>query len=180
MISISKVAENNRLINQQQTADSMTAMGPILPHYKSEESSLTLEYVNGPLIDVKEEKTDNPVLRRVLADLRLTQEEFGRSHAKVAEAWSALGLVRVHMQHDAEQALICHEHALRIYRDNNQTTEYAITMNDVAHCYEQLQHQDRAYETYREALGLMKQEGLSEYHPMRISTSRALSRLRRG
>ena len=164
----------------------MTAMGPILPQYKAEErcSSVSYdeEYLNGPLIALcdAEQTSDNPVLRRVLSDLQLSQEEYGRSHGKVAEAWNALGLVRVHMQRNAEQALMCHEHALRIFRDNNLTADSAITMNDVAYCYEQLQQQDRAFETYQEALELMKQEGLSEYHPMRMSTSRALSRLRRG
>ena len=180
----------------------MTAMGPLLPHYKADEgcccsSSLyddDVVVVNGPLVvndipvedeEIQEMKNQaandtNPVLRRVLSDLRVTQKEYGHNHGKVAEAWNALGLVRIHMQRNAQQALHCHERALNIFKDNQMVTEIAITMNDVAHCYEQLSQPQLAYDTYEEALSLMKQQGLSEYHPIRMATSRALSRLTRG
>lgn len=177
----------------------MTAMGPLLPHYKADEGCCCssvyddVVVVNGPLVvnavpvedEIQEMKRQaandtNPVLRRVLSDLRVTQKEYGHNHGKVAEAWNALGLVRIHMQRNAQQALQCHERALNIFKDNNMVTEIAITMNDVAHCYEQLQQPQLAYDTYAEALLLMKQQGLSEYHPIRMATSRALSRLTRG
>jgi tetratricopeptide (TPR) repeat protein len=160
-----------------------------------------------------------PVLQRVVSELQWAQKEHGFHHPKVAEAWSALGLVKIHMQRDPAQALMCHEHALRIFRELDQkstqtqeeqqdddepqsdtadatttttttsssssnattyATATAITLNDVAYCHEQLQQTEQALQFYQESLRIMQQQGVSQYHPHMVSTTRALFRLGRG
>jgi tetratricopeptide (TPR) repeat protein len=152
-------------------------MDPLLPHYKT--MTFDVDYVKEPIIK-EEEDTSNPVLCRVLADLRASQLEYGYNHSKVADAWNALGLIRVHMQRDAKAAKKCHEHALRIYKDNLQLTETAIALSDLGYCCEQLPgQQERASKLYLEALQILRELNLSDSHPCMISTRRAVSRLRR-
>jgi len=72
------------------------------------------------------ESDGNPVLGRVLSDLRTAQHEYGSCHDTVAEAWNALGLVHVHMRRDTEAAKVCHQEALRIFSKNSQHEEAAV------------------------------------------------------
>jgi tetratricopeptide (TPR) repeat protein len=58
-------------------------------------------------------------------------------------------------------------------------TEAAITLNDLGYCYEQLNQQDSALKLYREALQILTDSQLSDYHPCVISIHRAVSRIRR-
>jgi tetratricopeptide (TPR) repeat protein len=150
-----------------------------------------------------------PVLQRVVSELQWAQKEYGFHHPKVAEAWNALGLVKIHMQRDPTQALMCHEHALRIFRELDQekkrheepqehdqeqsqsdadaaavtaasyATATAITLNDVAYCHEQLQQTEQALQFYQESLQIMQQHDVSQYHPHMVSATRALFRLGR-
>ncbi len=129
--------------------------------------------------DSAESSEGNPVLHRVIVDLRTALHEFGNNHNSVAEAWNALGLVRVHMQRDAEAARICHEEALRIYIKNQEDIETAVTLNDLGYCHEQLGEQEKALKLYEEALSLLAKVNVDESHPRMISTRRAVHRIRR-
>jgi tetratricopeptide (TPR) repeat protein len=153
-------------------------MDDSITHYKG--ATFDVEVGKQPMNLLQEEEDmSNPVLRRVLSDLKHCQSEYGYRHGKVADAWSALGLIRVHMQRDAEAARQCHEHALRIYKENLQLTEAAITLNDLGYCYEQLSQQDSALKLYLEALQILTDSELSDYHPCVMSIQRAVSRIRR-
>ena len=129
--------------------------------------------------DIDEPDNGNPVLRRVMSDLRTAQHEFGKSHNTVAEAWNALGLVRVHTQRDAQAAKMCHAEALRIYASNEEHVQTAITLNDLGYCHEQLGEHSQALERYEEALKILSNLKLDESHPRMISTRRAVCRVRR-
>jgi tetratricopeptide (TPR) repeat protein len=131
------------------------------------------------LIDFDGSDAGNPVLRRVMSDLRTAQHEYGNYHNSVAEAWNALGLVRVHMQRDAKGAKMCHEEALRIYVSNKEHVETAITLNDLGYCHEQLGEHNQALQRYEEALTILSSLKLDESHPRMISTRRAVYRVRR-
>jgi tetratricopeptide (TPR) repeat protein len=150
-----------------------------ITHYKA--ATYDVELGKQPMIPLQEEEDmSNPVLRQVLSDLRDCQCEYGCQHGKVADAWNALGLIRLHMQRDAEAARQCHEHALRIYKENLQLTEAAITLNDLGYCYEQLNQQESALKLYREAWKiLVNEKQLSDFHPCVISIQRAVSRIGR-
>jgi tetratricopeptide (TPR) repeat protein len=137
------------------------------------------EYTPKEPIVPDEEDTTNPVLRQVLIDLRDSQAEYGYNHGKVADAWNALGLIRVHMQRNAKAARVCQEHALKIYKSNLQLTEAAITLSDLGYCCERMGEQESALKKYQEALQIVKELKLSESHPCVISTQRAVSRVLR-
>lgn len=141
--------------------------------------SFETEYAKEPIV-LEDEDTSNPVLRQVLSDLFSCQEEYGSDHSKVAEAWNALGLIRIHMQHDAAAAKECHEQALRIYRVNIQTSDIAVTLNDLGYCFEQLSQPEMAMKNYQEALLLLKELDLPDNNPRFLSVNRAVSRLSRG
>jgi tetratricopeptide (TPR) repeat protein len=176
----------------------------------SSDSSSNSSHIQNSMCRSENQNEDEefPVLQRVVSELQWAQKEYGFHHPKVAEAWSALGLVKIHMQRDPAQALMCHEHALRIFRELDQTrkrheeqqqqqqrqrheqedpqsdptyaTATAITLNDVAYCHEQLHQTEQALQFYQESLQLMQQQEVSQYHPHMVSTTRALFRLGRG
>jgi tetratricopeptide (TPR) repeat protein len=151
-------------------------MCPLQEQYNH--ATIDVEVCKFPLLP-GDEDTQNLSLREILLDLERSQQEFGYSHEKVAEAWNALGLIRVHMQRDAKKAKQCHENALRIFQCNFMPAETAITLNDLGYCYEQLSEQDRALEVYREALHIMEELKIAENHPRMLSTQRAVCRLQR-
>jgi tetratricopeptide (TPR) repeat protein len=153
-------------------------MAPLQVQEQYNPATIDVEVCKSPLLP-GDEDTQNPVLRGILLDLERSQQEFGYTHEKVAEAWNALGLIRVHMQRDAKKAKQCHDNALRIFQDNFMPTETAITLNDLGYCYEQLSQQDRALKVYREALRIMKELNIAENHPRMLSTQRAVCRLQR-
>lgn len=129
---------------------------------------------------VQDESEGNPVLERVLSDLRTAQHEFGDSDcAVVAEAWNALGLARVHTQRDAVGAYACHQEALRIYSKTAQHEEIAVVLNDLGYCEELLGNHTKALELYQEALRILSGLNVDENHHRMIATRRALSRIRR-
>jgi tetratricopeptide (TPR) repeat protein len=163
--------------NQHSTNNNSKMIIDSITHYKP--ATFDVELEEPMILRQEEEDMSNPVLQQVLSDLRDCQSEYGYRHGKVADAWNALGLIRVHMQRDAEAARQCHEHALRIYKENLQLTETAITLNDLGYCYEQLNQQDSALKLYREALQILTDGQLSDYHPCVISIHRAVSRIRR-
>eukprot|EP00536_Pseudo-nitzschia_multiseries_P011618 jgi/Psemu1/206372/e_gw1.406.38.1 len=132
-----------------------------------------------PTIDLHDEESSNPVLKQVLHDLRDAQLRFGSAHQKCADAWNALGLIRVHMQRDAEAARKCHEYALEIFRQRQLAKETATTLNDLGYCFERLNLPEIALKKYQECLLILQSENFSECHPQLLSTKRALSRMQR-
>jgi tetratricopeptide (TPR) repeat protein len=138
-----------------------------------------IEEMEKPTIDVNDEETTNPVLKQVLHDLRRAQMQFGTQHQKSADAWNALGLVRVHMQRDAEAARKCHEYALTIFREKLMAKETATTLNDLGYCCERLNLREAALKNYEESLKILETENLPESHPQVLSTRRAVSRMTR-
>ena len=139
----------------------------------------TVEESERPTIDITDEKTSNPVLKQVLHDLRRAQMQFGTHHQKSADAWNALGLVRIHMQRDAEAAKKCHEFALTIFREQEMAEQTATTLNDLGYCCERLDLPEAALKHYEESLLILENQNFSETHPQMLSTRRAVSRMTR-
>jgi len=138
-----------------------------------------IEELEKPTIDVRDEESTNPVLKQVLHDLRHAQMQFGTNHQNCAGAWNAIGLIRVHMQRDAEAARKCHEYALTIFREKQMAKETATTLNDLGYCCEQLDLPEAALKNYQESLQILEIENCSESHPQVLSTRRAVSRMLR-
>ena len=127
---------------------------------------------------IEEACTGNPYLNRVLADIKCFQENECCNKEALAEAWNALGLIRLHMQRNANEARKCHEQALRIYQSHQElSVPTAITLNDLAFCYEQLSQIDRALETYNKALRMFKDLNMTESNIRVEATLRSISRV---
>ena len=138
-----------------------------------------IEELEKPTIDVTDEESSNPVLKQCLHDLRRAQMQFGTHHQKCADAWNAIGLIRVHMQRDAEAARKCHEYALTIFREKSMAKETATTLNDLGYCCERLDLPEAALKHYKESLQILETENFPETHPQVLSTRRAVSRIMR-
>jgi tetratricopeptide (TPR) repeat protein len=111
------------------------------------------------------------VLPAALDELGRLIAEHGPRHETVAEAWTAVGLIRLHMQRDALAALKCHHHALEVYKSIHASqTKLAITLNDLGMCYERMGNRKRALDAYRGALELALAE-----HPTGVTDSEASS-----
>eukprot|EP00540_Astrosyne_radiata_P021483 CAMPEP_0116839464 /NCGR_PEP_ID=MMETSP0418-20121206/9786_1 /TAXON_ID=1158023 /ORGANISM="Astrosyne radiata, Strain 13vi08-1A" /LENGTH=143 /DNA_ID=CAMNT_0004469587 /DNA_START=96 /DNA_END=527 /DNA_ORIENTATION=+ len=123
--------------------------------------------------------SDNVVLRQVLDDLHRYQRDLGEWHEKVAETWNSLGLIRLHMQRDAEAALGCHQEALKIFRKQDAPLSMAITLNDLGYCYERLGKREDALNIYKEAVDLLRKSKIGSSHPRMIATQRSMNRLMR-
>lgn len=119
------------------------------------------------------------MLEGVLNDLRSALRKKGNCHCDVGHAWNALGLVRIHMQKDVAKALESHQQALKIYQDNSNHTETAVTLNDIGFCYEKMGQTGNALSCYQEALRLFKQAKFSKGHTRIIATERGISRIQR-
>jgi len=137
-----------------------------------------IKLLNQPLIRKSEEESNNPVLKQVLHDLRDAQIRYGKDHAKVGDAYNALGLIRVHMEHDAAGARICHEYALTIFqREKRLAKENATTLNDIAYCYERLNLPGVALQHYEDSLRIFDSERISGSQV--VSTKRSILRMQR-
>lgn len=161
----------------------------------SDSSPATLSYKHQPLpdqsqrlnsigdgpVDVEDANNvnNNPVLNQILHDLNLARKTCGDDDPNVADAWNALGLVRIHMQRDALGAKSCHERALRIFQDQKLQLETAITLLDLGYCFERLERREEAMQKYQQALDILQAEKVSEDHPQVMSTKRAMSRILR-
>jgi tetratricopeptide (TPR) repeat protein len=129
--------------------------------------------------DASDRALGNPVLQRVLHDLKSAKNTFGDNHNSVADAWNALGLVRVHTQRDVEEAVVCHQEAYRIFIQNGEKEGIAFTLNDLAYCYELLGKHNKALSLHHEALSTFEETNVSEFHPKVVSTHAAISRIQR-
>merc|ERR1719223_2320757 len=159
--------EQNRLFDSSSSSFVKVVQQPL--HQKIEE-------LERPHIDITdEESSSNPVLKQVLHDLRRAQMQFGTHHQKSADAWNALGLIRVHMQRDAEGAKQCHEYALTIFKEQRMPEQTATTLNDLGYCCERLDLPEAALKNYKESLQILETENFPESHPQVLSTRRAVS-----
>jgi len=138
-----------------------------------------IEELEKPTIDMDDEESSNPVLKGVVCDVRRTQMQFGVHHPKYAEAWNALGLIRIHMQGNAEAARRCHEYALTIFREKKMAKETATSLNDLGYCCERLDLPEKALNHYREALEILEGEDISETDRLVLSTRRSVDRMMR-
>ena len=122
------------------------------------------------------------VLKQVLADLMRLTDELGPTHKQVAETWNSLGLIRLHMQHNVQAAVKCHQEALSIYKVNpaSSTLEIAVTLNDLGRCFERLSDPKRALEIYEQAAEMVRSDdSIRKTHSVVESVKRAVARLRR-
>ncbi|KAG7338879.1 expressed tetratricopeptide repeat protein [Nitzschia inconspicua] len=126
-----------------------------------------------------DDHSDNPVYNQIMRDLRQAQKMYGDNDSKVADAWNALGLVKIHMQRDIQGAICCHEHALRIFQEQKLAKETAITLIDLGYCCERMEHRDDALLKYQQALEILEAEKMPENHPQVSSTKRAITRMMR-
>lgn len=126
-----------------------------------------------------DELDSNPVLQQVMTDLKVARQAYGDNDCNVAEAYNALGLVKLHMQNNVQAAKLCHEQALAIYQNKQLAKETAITFADLAYCLERLNRHEDALEKYQQALEIFQAEKVSDNHPQVMSTKRAMSRMMR-
>ena len=127
---------------------------------------------------IQREVGNNQILQGVLDDLHSAQSK-GCLNCDVADAWNALGLIRIHMQKDIPKALECHQQALKVYIHNMKHTEIALTLNDIGFCHERMGRTADALACYMEALSILKDSTLPDGHTRVLATERAISRLQR-
>lgn len=136
--------------------------------------------ISGPTSTTPKTHHDSPeniVLRQVLADLKRHRLE-GASQ-KVAETYNSLGLIRLHMQRDAQAARECHEEALRLFQELGDKKLMAITLHDLGYCFERMEEREMALKQYQQAIVLLKEEHFDKTHPRMIATQRAVNRVQR-
>jgi tetratricopeptide (TPR) repeat protein len=135
--------------------------------------------VSSPLKPIQDATTKepsnamNPLLECVLDDLKRSEREGDL--AQTIEAWNALGLIRLHTQRNASEALKCHKQALSLC---SKAMETSITWTDMGLCYERLGDEQEALLCYQRAYELLE-DSVSESHPRRAGLKRVLARLRR-
>ena len=85
---------------------------------------------------------------------------------RAAEKWNELGLIRLHMQGNALEAIKCFHQALRIlYKEPIRTdarNNLVITLNDVSLCYMRLNKIEDAKRSNNEAYQIWKDQGTPE------------------
>ena len=161
------------------------------PYERDRTAASAIDCARIDLVAVQEERlpkvesvtdTGNPHLNKVLSELRRHRLQLERDdnclEEDYAEAWNSLGLIRIHMQNNADEARKCHEQALRIFRAKDTTVvNIATTLIDLGLCYERLAKQEQALKTYEEALQLLKSHQVSDTNILVRATQRSISRL---
>lgn len=130
-------------------------------------------------VQSKVDPCSNPILKNCISQLKSVRKNLGEDHKEVADYWSALGLCRMHTQRDLQEALVCFEKSLTIYRNKNLRRDVAIALLDVGSCLERMDRTQEALEKYQEALSIFEAEQVSENHPQVLSAKRALARIQR-
>ncbi|GAX21785.1 hypothetical protein FisN_31Lh075 [Fistulifera solaris] len=119
-------------------------------------------------------------LKRTLHDLEEAIQLYGPNHIKVASLWSALGLIRHHMQHLTDAAVKCHRAAIDIYRQNDTCkVDLAVALTDLGRCYEYLHESDKSVLLYREAALTLESDPTHQQSCFLQSVKRAQARLER-
>ena len=144
-----------------------------------------------PMVEDEAHETGNAALREVLTELRqcIKEEEASASSTtscttgstnkhRMAKEYTALGLIRVHMQGNAKEAVKCFNRAITILEQTpDSQLATAITLNDLAYCYLKLQKQDQAVRTYWEALRLFREQNVPESDIHVAAATRSISLL---
>jgi tetratricopeptide (TPR) repeat protein len=119
-------------------------------------------------------------LKRTLHDLEEAIQQYGPNHVKVASLWSALGLIRHHMQHLTTAAVKCHRAAIDVYRQHdNCKVDLAVALTDLGRCYEYLHQSDKSVLLYREAAATLESDPTHQQSCFLQSVKRAQARLER-
>jgi tetratricopeptide (TPR) repeat protein len=140
-----------------------------------------------PFMEAENIDTGNPALNKVLSELRRCDNETNQTQYKnsspnpegAAEAWNALGLIRIHMQHNPEEARKCHLQAQKIYKQNSSQHHgiaMATTLEDLGLCYERLRQHRLALDAYQEALQILRTQQVTDDNIHLIALHRAISR----
>lgn len=124
-------------------------------------------------------------LKRTIRELEAAIQRYGPNHMQVASLWSALGLIRHHMQHLTAAAVKCHHAAIDIYRnlqneenDSQQIRiDLAVALTDLGRCYEYLNESDKSIVLYQEAAEIL--ESSHQQSCFLQSVKRAQARLER-
>jgi tetratricopeptide (TPR) repeat protein len=119
------------------------------------------------------------LLKEVLDDLVRYQTLLGDDAVKTAEAWTSLGLIRLHLENDANAAVSCFKESLRIFMKNNDLKSVATTWNDLGICFERLHLHEDALKSYIKAREIFEAESFSKSHPCIVSSQRSICRLLR-
>jgi tetratricopeptide (TPR) repeat protein len=124
-------------------------------------------------------ETKKTLLDGILEDLDRCQELLGDTDIKTAHTWTSLGLIRLHLEHDAQGALTCFKESLRIFMNNDDLKSVATTWNDLGLCFERLEMYDKALKSYMKARDIFEAESFSASHPCIVSSQRSIGRLLR-
>lgn len=130
--------------------------------------------------DWDEEITKPIPLKRTIRELEEAIQQYGPCHSKVASLWSALGLIRHHMQHLTAAAVKCHQNAIDIYRKiGDNKVDLAVALTDLGRCYEYLHQSDQSVLLYKEAAEILESEPSHQQSCFLQSVKRAQARLER-
>jgi tetratricopeptide (TPR) repeat protein len=130
--------------------------------------------------DIDNDVINPAVLKPVMEDLCRFTDELGPNHVQVADMWNSLGLIRLHMQHNAPAAIKCHQEALKIYKMNKVSVlQLAVTLGDLGTCYERIGEEEQALIIYQEATQLLRGSDISSSLRMVHSIRRSVARLKR-
>jgi tetratricopeptide (TPR) repeat protein len=119
------------------------------------------------------------LLKEVLDDLNRYQILYGDTDIKTAKTWTSLGLIRLHLENDAQGALSCFKESLRIFMIIGDLQSAASAWNDLGICLERLQMYDEALKSYMKVRDIFEAERFSKSHPCNISSQRSIHRLLR-
>eukprot|EP00934_Nitzschia_sp_Nitz4_P002148 Nitzschia sp. Nitz4//scaffold63_size106090//81538//82095//NITZ4_004406-RA/size106090-processed-gene-0.133-mRNA-1//1//CDS//3329556023//2148//frame0 len=128
----------------------------------------------------KTTRTQNPLLNKALDDLERCQD--GGCKRTIAEAWNALGLVRLHTQRDPQEALRCHDCALQLLESmggNDVNSDLAATLNDLGLCHERLGDKAKAMQLYQRAREVLEGQDFKSSHERLQAVDRAIARVSR-
>ena len=170
------------------------------------------QHLQIPLMEKLGSDTGNPALNRVLTELWSCLEEQQnvaskdgaagspatnssimsyQQRARLAKEWNALGLIRMHMQSNADEAIKCFHQALHLYSESStqnsskpvratpgtKAFDIAITLNDLAYCYMKIEQREKAFDTYQRAYDHFKECQTDESNIHMNATLRFLSLL---
>lgn len=158
----------------------------------AEPSETSVQFLDGPQRDLDESSSSpydpsdwddsipKPIhLKRTITELEEAIRIYGPCHLKVASLWSALGLIRHHMQHLTSAAVKCHLAAIDIYRKEKNKVDLAVALTDLGRCYEYLHDSERSVVLYREAAETLESEPTHQQSCFLQSVKRAQARLER-
>ena len=158
---------------------------PLLEEASQQQLSLVSDSSSTSLLydpsDWDDEQPKPIPLQRTLRELEAAIQTYGPCHTKVASLWSALGLIRHHMQQLTAAAVQCHRAAICIYRqqesEESSQVDLAVALTDLGRCYEYLNESDKSVLLYQEAATIL--ELSHQQSCFLLSVKRAQARLER-